>query len=170
MIDNEVDLPKSCELTTYSSSKYPFSASLSYHNLPYTHAQYILNMTSISEPNNYEEAISNENWSKAIQTKLTSLMNTNTWKLVPLPKQKKDIGYRWVLKLKLHANGYVKIYKARLVAKGFTQTRCLYYLDNLSPVVKMTTIRIFLTIAATQGWPLFQLDVNITFFHGDLNE
>lgn len=170
LIENEVDLPKSYELTTSSSNKYPLSASLSYHNLYYTHAQYILNMTSISESNNYEEAMSDENWSKAIQTKLTSLMKTNTWKLITLPKQKKDIEHRWVLKLKLHVNGYVKRYKAHLIAKGFTLTECLYYPDNLIPVVKMTTIRIFLTIAATQGWQLFQLDVNTTFFHGDLNE
>lgn len=43
-------------------------------------------------------------------------------------------------------------------------------MDTFSPIVKMTKIRVLLTIAAVHNWPLFQLDVNITFFHDDLNE
>ncbi|MCI55193.1 hypothetical protein A2U01_0076443, partial [Trifolium medium] len=34
----------------------------------------------------------------------------------------------------------------------------------------MTTVRVFMAIAAAQNWPLYQLDVNTSFLHGDLHE
>jgi hypothetical protein len=44
----------------------------------------------------------------------------------------------------------------------------LDYSETFIPVVRMSTIRIFLTIVATKVWNLQQLDVNTTFLHGEL--
>lgn len=105
-------------------------------------------MSSISKPHTYEEAISDENLKNVVEAELIALMKTNAWKLVHLPAHKSSIGCKWVFKLKLHDNGFVDRYMEKLMAKGFTQTKDLTYLDNLNPILKVTTITIFMEIAA----------------------
>ena len=52
---------------------------------------------------------------------LQALQANKTWELVPLPPGKKPIGFKWVFKIKLKADGTVERFKARLVAKGYNQ-------------------------------------------------
>jgi hypothetical protein len=72
--------------------------------------------------------------------------------------------------VKRKSYGTVDRYKARLVAKGFKKRYGLDYEDTFSPVVKIATVRLVLSISVSRGWSLRQLDVKNAFLHGVLEE
>ena len=47
--------------------------------------------------------------------------------LIDLPKERKTIGNKWILKVKRKSDGSIERHKAQLVAKGFTQEVGIYY-------------------------------------------
>ena len=99
-----------------------------------------------------------------------ALDDNGTWNLVQLPTGKKAIGYRWVFTFKVNPNGSVARLKARLVAKGYAQTYSVNYSETFSPVAKITSVRLFISLTATYHWVLHQLDIKNVFLHGDLQE
>jgi len=54
--------------------------------------------------------------------------------------------------------------------KGFQQRQGIDFTKIFSPVVKMTTIRVILSIVAAENLHLESLDVKTAFLHGDLEE
>ncbi|GAU30132.1 hypothetical protein TSUD_360250 [Trifolium subterraneum] len=76
-----------------SQCKFPLSSFISYTHLSDAHKHYILNISTLIEPNTYEEAMCDEHWKTAINVELTALLKNKTWDLVTLPPHKKAIGY-----------------------------------------------------------------------------
>nr|GEZ84025.1 zinc finger, CCHC-type [Tanacetum cinerariifolium] len=92
------------------------------------------------------------------------------WELMDLPPGCKPLGYKWIFKKKIKADGTIEKYKARLVIKGFRQREGLDYFDTYSPVMRITSIRMILAIAALRNLEVYQMDVKTVFLNGDLKE
>ncbi|GJY12254.1 retrovirus-related pol polyprotein from transposon TNT 1-94 [Tanacetum coccineum] len=106
---------------------------------------------------------------KAIIEEMVSLKTNKACSLVRLLARKNASQSLGMFMVKEEQDGS-KRYKARLMVKGFQQKRGVDYNEIFSPVVKMTTIRLVLSIVAAKDLYLEQLDVKTTFLHGDLDE
>ena len=71
---------------------------------------------------------------------------------------------------KLRPDGTIEKYKARLVAKGYDQHEEEDFFDTYSPVARLTTIQVLLSLAASHGLLVHQMDVKTAFLNGELNE
>ena len=56
------------------------------------------------------------------------------------------------------------------MAKGYTKKEGEDYFDTYSPVARMTTIRVLLSLAASHGLLVHQMDVKTAFLNGELEE
>ena len=64
----------------------------------------------------------------------------------------------------------VEKFKAQLVLKGYSQVEGVDFGEIFSPVAKLTSIRFLLSIIVAFDLEVEQMDVKITFLHGDLEE
>ena len=64
--------------------------------------------------------------------------------------------------VKFNLNGSVAGMNACLVAKGYAQTYGVDYSDTFSPVPKLTSVRLFISLAASYDWDLHQLDIRLS--------
>ena len=86
-------------------------------------------------------------WRETILEEMKVLDKNETWSVVDFPKGKKTLGCKWVFTVKYNADGTLDRYKARLVAKGFTQTYGIDYSETFTPIAKLNTIRVLISIA-----------------------
>jgi len=124
-------------------------------------------------PKTIEEAYSSPDadlWKEVVQSEMDSIVSNGTWEVVDLPYGCKPMGCKWVFKKTLRPNGTIEKYKARLVVKGYTQKEGEDYFDTYSLVVRLTTIRVLLSLAASHGLLVHQMDVKTTFLNGELEE
>lgn len=90
------------------------------------------------------EALQDPQWTKAIHKELDALIKNGTSQLVHLPSGKRPLSSKWVLKVKADHS-----HKAQLVVKGYEQREGVDYDETFAPVVKWSTIRAVIALAAT---------------------
>ncbi|KAL0311654.1 UNVERIFIED_CONTAM: Retrovirus-related Pol polyprotein from transposon TNT 1-94 [Sesamum calycinum] len=72
------------------------------------HACFVASLSNLQEPQTYEQAHKQTDWRTSMNAEIEALEKNQTWKIVPLPKDKRPIGCRWVYKLKLKADGSIE--------------------------------------------------------------
>jgi hypothetical protein len=122
------------------------------------------------DPETFAETSNHPDWYTTMNEEYRSLMENDTWDLVPLPKGKKLFRCKWVYITKYASNGSVERHKARLVDKGFSQVEGIDYNETFSLVAKMNSIFLVLSLVASHKWEVDQMDVKSAFLHGDLKE
>jgi transposase InsO family protein len=167
---SDLDLPIAIRKGKRTCTEHPISNCVSFDHLSPSFKAFSLSLSSLVVPKSYREALSHPGWRKAMEEEMHALELNHTWDLIPNPAGTSIVGCRWVFTVKQNPDGTVDRLKARLVAKGFTQTYGLDYTETFSPVAKLNSIRIIISLAANLDWPLHQLDVKNAFLHGDLTE
>lgn len=133
----------------------------------------VLRTEDIKVPENVKDVKSSkmcEEWKTSMETEMTALKYNNTWELVDLPEGKKPIGCKWVFTVKSDKNGCVKRLRARLVAKGYPQKYDIDYVKTFSPVIKYSSVRLLIALAAEHQMFLHQMDVSSAYLNGELSE
>ena len=138
--------------------------------------QYINLTTEQEVPEFYHEVMKSpdkDKWIAAMNDEIKSLNENHTWIEIEdeeVIKNNKIIGSRWVYNIKKNEKNEIIKYKARVVAKGNNQEYQINYNEVFSPVIRMLTIRILLSIANNNDLIIEQMDVNTAFLYGDLEE
>ncbi|RVX07558.1 Retrovirus-related Pol polyprotein from transposon RE2 [Vitis vinifera] len=129
---------------------------LSYHRLSSPYSAFVSAISSVSLPKSTPEALSHPGWRQAMVDEMATLHSNGIWDLVVLPSGKSTVGCRWVYTVKVGPDGQVDRLKARLVAKSYTQVYGSDYGDTFSPVAKIASVRLLLSMAVMSSWPLYQ--------------
>ncbi|RVW75547.1 Retrovirus-related Pol polyprotein from transposon RE1 [Vitis vinifera] len=168
---SDLDLPISLRKgKQHCKSIYSIANFVSYDHLSSSSSVLVASIDSISVPKTVTEALNHPGWKNAMLEEICALEDNHTWNLVDLPQGKKVVGCKWVFAVKVHPDDSVARLKARLVARGYAQTYGVDYSDTFSPVAKLNSVRLFISIAASQQWMIHQLDIKNAFLHGDLEE
>lgn len=56
------------------------------------------------------------------------------------------------------------------MAKEFSQRHGIDYTEVFSPMARMETVRLIISVATQNGWKIHQMDVKLAFLNGYLEE
>ena len=101
---------------------------------------------------------------------LNQFVRNNVWELIPRLENVQVIDTKWIFKNKTNEDGEIIRNKSQLVAQGYTQVIGVDFDESFTPVARLESICILMSIACTMNFKLYQMDVKCAFLNGYLNE
>lgn len=127
----------------------------------------------LQPPKSYAEAMRSphlEQWRGACDAEMKMMEKMNVWEVVYKPAGLVSIGLKWVFTYKkVDDEGNPTKFKSRLVAKGYSQKEGMGYIKTFAPTATFPGLRIMLTIAAHQNWPVNSFDITSAYLHSDID-
>jgi hypothetical protein len=185
LVSNDQKLSEACVLPDKSDdsgdetksrklrSQGPLQGSIQEYMLSAEDIYHVLQLAEPETPNNYFQAINSEfseDWKKSIAEEQESLIQHQTFKVVPRPRDKPIVKSRYVFKIKTDEKGSIARFKTRIVAKGYTQTQGIDYFDTFSPALRLSSFRYLISAAFINKFKIHHLDVQTAFLNGELAE
>ncbi|OWZ13301.1 putative mitochondrial protein [Phytophthora megakarya] len=138
----------------------------------------IATVCELLNPTTVQEALASAHameWKRAMDDEYESLMENQTWELVPIPTQTRNkpvniLTSLWILVMKRNEKGQVDRYKARLAIKGYRQKYGLDFLETYSPVVPIESVRLVLLLAMILGLECRHVDFVTAFLNVVLSD
>ena len=137
--------------TRSTSNTRPVYNFLSFNRLSLPYFAFVSTLTSVSTPKSTSEVLSHPGWKQAMVEEMDGHYSNDTWELVALPPGMSPVGCRWVHIVKLRPDGKIDRLKARLVAEGYTYQYGSNYYDIFSPVAKIASVRLLLSMVAMRS-------------------
>ena len=135
------------------------------HEAPVTPSLFLENIS-------VEEAMATDpkGWRKSIIKEITSVVFAMTLELVDIDDigDRTPIDSRMLLRNKLAAGGRVARQKSRMVAKGYLQQLGIDYNEVFASVIRQSTLRALIALAAAKGWDLKHIDIETAFLNAEL--
>lgn len=129
---------------------YPLSMFIDSDKFSAEHRVFLTAITEGVEPTTFRDVVAQRVWIDGMRKEIDSMELNHTWGMKELPQGKRAIDSKWVFKIKYRADGTIERYKARLVALENSQVEGVDYDETFAPVVKMSTVHLFLDVAAAR--------------------
>ena len=135
-----------------------------------------LDFGDVQIPTSYRNAVMSalkDYWIAAINKELEGLIANDTWDVVnecDIPPGSNIMNCHFVFAVKRNPDGSVAKFKARLVADGNSQKYGVDFDRVFATVVKMSTLRLMLLLAALNDYNLSSLDVTQAFLQAHVED
>ena len=83
---------------------------------------------------------------------LNQFVRNDVWELAPRLEGVHVIGTKWIFKNKTDEDGEIIRNKSRLVVQGYTKVEGVDFDESFTPVARLESIRILMSIACTMNF------------------